>query len=127
MGSGNIIVRPILGALIVANEIIGWASNILSYSRLFALGLATGIIALSFNKIAGMAADSLPVFIGIPLMLFVLIFGHALNLGINLIGAMVHTARLHFVEFFGNFFEGGGVAFKPLKRQTKYVFDADKA
>ena len=126
MGSGNIIVRPLLGLLIVANEIIGWASVMLSYSRLFALGLATGIIALSFNQIALMAFEGLPIFLGIPAMLAILLFGHALNLGLNFIGALVHTARLHFVEFFGRFYEGGGRAFVPLRRKGHYVFDSKK-
>ena len=127
LGSGNIVLRPLLGTLVLANEIIGWAGNILSYSRLFALGLATGTIAMSFNQIATMTSSSLPIYIGIPLMIAILLFGHALNIALNLIGAMVHTTRLQFVEFFGAFFEGGGKAFVPLQRTTKYVFDADKA
>lgn len=126
MGSGNIFVRPLLGILIVANEIIGWASIVLSYSRLFALGLATGIIAMSFNQIAGMAYGALPILLGIPAMLLIILLGHTLNLGLNFIGALVHTARLQFVEFFGRYFEGGGKAFTPLKRQTVYLFDPSK-
>ena len=46
---------------------------------------------------------------------------HAFSLGINALGAYVHACRLQYIEFFGKFFEEGGVAFRPLQRRTKYV------
>ena len=51
---------------------------------------------------------------------FVFIIGHTLNIGINALGAYVHTNRLQFVEFFGKFYEVGGREFKPYSTNTKY-------
>lgn len=94
-----------------------YLSDILSYSRLLALGLATGVIAQVFNQIGSMFGDNI-----IALILFAVIFiiGHTLNIGINALGAYVHTNRLQFVEFFGKFYEGGGKAFKPFKINSKH-------
>lgn len=116
-------VRPLLGIFGLLNEAISWLSNVLSYSRLFSLGLATGIIALAFNSIAVTLGGMLPLVIGIPVAILIILFGHTLNIGLNLLGAFVHSARLQFVEFFGKFLEGGGTAFSPLSRKSKYVFD----
>ena len=95
-------------------------SDMLSYSRLLALGLATGIIGLVVNLIAGMVNDSIPVIgaIGAVIVLFV---GHTFNLAINGLGAFIHAGRLQFVEFFPKFLEGGGAAYKPFGRVSKYV------
>jgi V/A-type H+-transporting ATPase subunit I len=120
--SGNIFIRFLLGILGVVNELVSWLSNVLSYSRLFALGLATGVIALAFNSIATTISGILPGVLGVPIMLLILLFGHTLNVGLNLLGAFIHSARLQFVEFFGGFFEGGGKTFTPLKRKSKYLF-----
>ena len=93
-------------------------SDVLSYSRILALGLATGVIASVVNILASMAGNSI---IGIILFIVVFVFGHLLNLAINALGAYVHSARLQYVEFFGKYYEGGGVKFNPLKIETKYV------
>ena len=53
------------------------------------------------------------------LFVIVFIFGHTINFGINIIGAYVHTNRLQYVEFFSRFYEGGGIAFNPLKVNSK--------
>jgi V/A-type H+-transporting ATPase subunit I len=100
--------------------LIGFMSDTLSYARLLALGLATSIIGLVVNLIAGLAADSVPV-LGIFLAGLVLVAGHLFNLGINALGAFIHSGRLQYVEFFPKFLEGGGVPFKPLGRVGKYV------
>lgn len=84
----------------------------LSYSRLLALGLTTGIVAMCFNMIAGMTR-SIPV-VGIVLFLAVLILGHLLNFILSILGGFVHSARLTFVEFFGRFYQGGAPRFAPL-------------
>lgn len=95
----------------------GYLSDILSYSRLLALGLATGVIAQVFNQIGSMFGSSV-----FALLLFIPVFliGHGLNIGINALGAYVHTNRLQFVEFFGKFYTGGGRSFKPFKVHTKH-------
>ncbi len=97
---------------------IGYFSDILSYSRLLALGLATGVIATVVNKIAFMTTE-IPV-IGYIFMLLILIGGHIFNLAISGLGAFVHTSRLQFVEFFPKFFQGGGEMFNPFKWKSKY-------
>ena len=94
-----------------------WLSDILSYSRLLALGLATGVIAQVFNMLGTMAGGGV---IGAILFILVFVIGHVLNLLINLLGAYVHTNRLQYVEFFGKFYEGGGEKFTPFAANTKH-------
>jgi len=93
--------------------------DVLSYSRLLALGLATSVIATVVNTIARMAWE-VPI-IGPVAMVLILILGHLGNLAINCLSGFIHTARLQFVEFFGKFYEGGGKEFKPLKEEGKYL------
>lgn len=97
--------------------ITGYLSDVLSYSRLLALGLATGVIATVINKMAAMTAH---MFLGPVFFIIIIIFGHSLNIGINALGAYVHTNRLQYVEFFGKFYEGGGRKFNPFGMNTKY-------
>jgi V/A-type H+-transporting ATPase subunit I len=92
-------------------------SDVLSYSRLLALGLATGVIATVINQMGAMGGNGIG---GAILFVIVFIIGHAINIGINLLGAYVHTNRLTFVEFFGKFYEGGGSEFAPFAVNTKY-------
>ncbi len=113
----NFGLRIALGAYDLYN-ITGWLSDVLSYSRLLALGLATGVIASVMNEIGSMFGTGV---IGVIGFAVVFIVGHTLNLAINLLGAYVHTNRLQFVEFFGKFYEGGGRPFEPFKADTKYV------
>ncbi|MEG0615250.1 MAG: V-type ATPase 116kDa subunit family protein, partial [Oscillospiraceae bacterium] len=98
-------------------NVTGYLSDILSYSRLLALGLATGVIATVVNKMGSMAGDGI---VGAILFIIVFIAGHLINIGINLLGAYVHTNRLQYVEFFGKFYEGGGRKFKPFAINSKY-------
>lgn len=95
----------------------GYLSDILSYSRLMALGLATGVIAQVFNKMGSMIGGSI---FGIIVFILVFFIGHTMNILINALGAYVHTNRLTYVEFFGKFYEGGGRRFAPFAVNTKY-------
>ena len=113
----NVGLRLALGAYDLYN-ISGWLSDVLSYSRLLALGLATGVIASVVNQMGSMGGKSV---LGVILFIFAFIVGHTFNIAINLLGAYVHTNRLQFVEFFGKFYEGGGRAFNPFKENTKYA------
>ena len=113
----NPALRLALGAYDLYN-VTGWLSDALSYSRLLALGLATGVIASVINQMGAMLPNNV---IGVILFIVIFIVGHVLNLAINLLGAYVHTNRLQFVEFFGKFYEGGGKAFEPFKENTKYI------
>lgn len=97
--------------------ITSWLGDILSYSRLLALGLATGVIATVFNSMGSMFGGGI---LGAVIFTVVFVIGHTLNIGINLLGAYVHTNRLQFVEFFGKFYEGGGREFEPFSTKTTY-------
>ena len=98
-------------------NITGYLSDVLSYSRLLALGLATGVIASVINQMGGMVGNN-PA--GVVAFIIVFLFGHTMNIGINTLGAYVHTNRLQFVEFFGKFYSGGGRKFRPFAVNTKY-------
>lgn len=110
-------IRIALGAYDLYN-ITSWLSDALSYSRLLALGLATGVIASVFNQMGSMFGDGV---IGTIVFIVVFIIGHIFNLALNLLGTYVHTCRLQYIEFFGKFYEGGGRAFHPFRSNTKYI------
>lgn len=114
--SKNVFMRFFGGIYGLYNTATGYLGDILSYSRLLALGLATGSIASVINLLATMPSNIL---LKTLMLIFVGIVGHTLNLLINLLGAYVHTDRLQFVEMFSKFYEGGGRAFSPLKSNTK--------
>jgi V/A-type H+-transporting ATPase subunit I len=98
--------------------ITSWLSDLLSYSRLLALGLATGVIAQVINQMGSMFGTGV---FGTIVFIVVFLVGTVLNLAINLLGAYVHSNRLEFVEFFNKFYDGGGKPFEPFKAMTKYV------
>ncbi len=99
-------------------DVTSYLSDVLSYSRLLALGLATGVIAQVVNTMGRLVGTS---FIGIVAFVLILIVGHTFNIAINTLGAYVHASRLQYVEYFGKFYSGGGEAFRPLARKTKYI------
>lgn len=115
----NWVLRILLGAYDVYG-VTSWLSDVLSYSRLLALGLATGVIASVVNMMAGMVAQGKGI-IGVILFIVICLAGHTLNFAINVLGAYVHTNRLQFVEFFGKFYEAGGEPFQPFTTANKYV------
>lgn len=97
--------------------VTGYVGDIVSYTRLMALGLSGGSIALAFNMIIGFLPGYTRLTIGIVLFLIL----HALSLFLALLSAYVHGARLIFVEFFAKFYEGGGKPFKPLTISEEYI------
>jgi V/A-type H+-transporting ATPase subunit I len=116
----KIFFRPLLGLWELyqfASELMG---NVLSYLRLFALGLASGLLGNAFNQIAFMFVTDAQgnlnfASIGIIGTVFVLVFGHTLNLGLGALGSFVHPLRLTFVEFYKCVqFKGGGKAYSPF-------------
>ena len=113
----NWLLRILLGAYDIYG-VTSWLSDVLSYSRLLALGLATGVIASVINQMGSMVGTSV---IGTIVFIIIFIGGQAFSLAINLLGAYVHTNRLQYVEFFGKFYEGGGRPFNPFKITTKYI------
>lgn len=113
------IIAKLVGGVASLYDVVSFMSDMLSYSRVMALGLATSIIGGIVNEMAlMMGLDNL---IKIIMFVIVLIAGHSLNLAINALGAFVHSIRLQYIEFFGKFYQGGGQPFKPLKYTTKYV------
>lgn len=98
----------------------GYISDVLSYSRLWALGLVTGVMAYTCNLVAFMVGGVVP-YIGILFAVLILVFGHFITLIMNLLGAFVHPLRLQFVEFFSKFFRGGGRPFRPLAIESRYT------
>ena len=111
----NIFVNIGLGLWDSYNMATGLLGDILSYVRLFALGLSGGILASVFNSLAvGMSPDNAVA--GPIIMVLIFVIGHAINIFMNVLGAMVHPMRLTFVEFFKNAgYEGGGKEYKPFK------------
>ena len=116
--SNKNIVKRLFSGLLSLYGLTGFLGDVLSYLRLFALGLATGVIATVVNSMALMLKGSI---VGTIFMIIFLIFGHTFNIAINTLGAYVHSSRLQYVEFFGKFYEGEGKAFKPFKVKTKYI------
>lgn len=102
------------GGLKSLYDITSWLSDVLSYCRLMALMLATSVIASVVNILGSMPGS---------IIAFIVVFlvGHVFNIGVNLIGTYVHAARLHYLEFFGKFYKEGGIPFRPLNYNTKYV------
>jgi V/A-type H+/Na+-transporting ATPase subunit I len=105
------------GGLFGLYSITGYLGDVLSYSRLLALGLATGLIGSSFNLLVRLVGFN-PLVIVFAVIIF--IGGHTFNLLINILGAYVHAVRLQYLEFFGKFYTGGGRAFVPLASEMKY-------
>ena len=106
------------GLYALYNTATGYFGDILSYSRLLALGLATGSIASVINLIGTMPENKI---VKLIVLIIVFVVGHIANLAINLLGAYVHTDRLQFVELFSKFYTGGGREFSPLTVNTKYI------
>ena len=99
---------------------VGFFSDVLSYSRLMALGLSGGVMGSIINMFVRMTWG-VPV-IGWLFSILIFLFGHALNMGLNVLGAYVHSSRLQYLEFFNTFFEGGGKPFTPLKIENINIF-----
>ena len=99
-------------------DIINYASDLLSYSRIFALALAGAVIASVVNTFATLIDN--PV-VTIILVIVVGALGHLMNLALSALGAFVHTCRLQYVEFFGKFYEDGGRHFEPDSPDLKYT------
>ena len=105
------IVRKATSGLASLYNVTGYISDILSYARIFGMGLSTGVIAMVFNTIAGLMMGE---WYGYVFGIIIMTVGHVFNIVINTLGAFVHSARLQYIEFFNKFYEGDGRAFVPL-------------
>ena len=101
---------PILVALegvIAAVDLLSTLGNMLSYARVMALGLASVMLAVVANRMAGVVGSTV---VGV---LLALLF-HLVNFGIGIFGPSIHALRLHYVEFFGKFYSPGGIPWQPF-------------
>lgn len=108
----------VTGGLSNIYNITSYMSDILSYARLLALGLATGVIAQVVNTLGSLFGGGIG---GLIALVIIFLLGHTLNLAINVLGAFIHSSRLQYVEFFGKFYEDGGEPFDPFRKKTKYI------
>lgn len=95
-----------------------YLSDLLSYSRVMALVMSSASVAMVMNVLAEMVGGS---FVGSIFSAIIYIIGHVFNLVLGLLSAYVHDCRLQYIEFYGKFYEGGGIDFKPLSIKTKYI------
>lgn len=103
--------------------VTGYIGDLVSYTRLMALGISGGSIAGAFNMLVGFMPPVAKFTVGIALIIVL----HALNIFLSLLSAYVHGARLQYVEYFGKFFQGGGRKFSPFKPKEKHIdFKVDK-
>jgi V/A-type H+-transporting ATPase subunit I len=111
----NIFINIGTGLWDAYNKVTGVVGDLLSYIRLFALGLASAILGQVFNQFAFDLAPDIPI-IGFLITLIILLIGHGINIFMSGLGAFVHPLRLTFVEFYNNAgFTGGGQEYKPYK------------
>lgn len=111
----NIFLNIGLGLWDTYNMATGLLGDVLSYVRLFALGLSGGILANVFNQMATGMSPDVPV-VGFIVTVIIFLIGHGLNIFMNILGAIVHPMRLTFVEFFKNSgYTGGGVGYNPFR------------
>ncbi len=108
----------LIGGLASLYDITSYISDLLSYSRLLALGLTTGVMAQVFNMLSAMFGKNI---LGFIFMIIIMVIGHAINIGLNALGSYVHTMRLQYVEMFSKFYEGGGTEFRPFSLNSKYI------
>ncbi|MDP6626772.1 MAG: V-type ATP synthase subunit I [Methanopyri archaeon] len=100
--------------------LVGYLGDVLSYTRILALGLASAVIANVVDALSVMVVTSfgaLGLIVAIPLF----IIGHLVNVILSALSGFIHTARLHYVEWFGKFLEGGGHRFSPFKKEVQYL------
>jgi|YNPBryunderm2012_1023409.scaffolds.fasta_scaffold01996_4 V/A-type H+-transporting ATPase subunit I len=112
-------VMKVLSGILSLYGVVSYLGDVLSYSRLFALGLSSSIIAI-LARTLGMLFGSSP-YIGWLIGLAVALLFNVFNLLMSGLGAFVHSARLQYVEFFTKFYENGGREFKPFGYKTKYI------
>ena len=99
-------------------EVMSTAGNILSYARLMAIGMASVILAMVANRLSGAFGIAI---IGIVVAILL----HLLNLLLAMFSPSIHAIRLHLVEFFSKFYEGGGVVYRPFKKEIQQKGPAD--
>ena len=111
--------KKIINGFLALYGSTSYLGDILSYSRLLALGFGSAVIGMVINLLGGLAAD-IP-YVGWLVAVVVIIGGHIFSIAINILGSFVHPLRLQYVEFFGKFYTGGGTPFTPLTLSQEFV------
>lgn len=123
---GAALIIVCLGMLVYANglygvmDVFGFLGNLISYARLLALCLSTGGMAMTINILTNLCVDIIP-YIGIIVAVFIFIFGHIANFLVQILGAFINSLRLHYVEFFSQFFEAGKTKFNAFKSSRTFT------
>lgn len=114
----NVFMNVGVGLWNTYNMVTGILGDLLSYIRLFALGISSAIMGFVFNSLAVEMSGSVPV-LSIIIMVIILVIGHSINIFMSGLGAFVHPLRLTFVEFYKNAgFSGGGKRYNPFRKLT---------
>lgn len=114
------------GGLLSLYDSTGYLSDLMSYSRVLALGLSSGVISMVFNTMGSLLGGG---FFSFLFFLVIFAIGHALNIALSILSAYVHASRLQYIEFFGRFYESGGRPYQPFAADGKYtdpVLDENK-
>ncbi|MCE5202501.1 MAG: V-type ATP synthase subunit I [Synergistaceae bacterium] len=117
-GKTGIVGKLFSGVLSLYN-VTGYLGDVLSYSRLLALGLSSAAIGMVINLLAKLVVGT--PYIGILLAVLIFVAGHTFSIAVNLLGAFIHSLRLQYVEFFGKFYDANGKDFTPLCNATQFA------
>jgi len=100
-------------------NVTGYLGDVLSYSRLLALGLGSAAVGMVINLLAKLVAGT--PYVGVLLAVLIFVLGHLFSIAVNLLGAFIHSLRLQYVEFFGKFYDANGRDFAPLRNVTTFA------
>lgn len=117
-GKSGIMAKFFSGVLALYGS-TSYLGDVLSYSRLLALGLASAAVGVIINMLGNLSSD-IP-YVGWLIGIMVVLVGHTFGMAVNILGAFVHSLRLQYVEFFSKFYSGGGKFFAPLTYSSQYV------
>jgi len=123
LGGGSLFenLKRLPGGIYTLYDAVSFFSDLLSYSRLLALGLSSAIIGQVVNFFVRMFNPGITNPIGLLAGLAIFAFGHLLNLLLAVLSAYVHSSRLQYIEFFNKFYEAGGRPFRPFTKKYNYV------
>ena len=99
-------------------NVTGYLGDVLSYSRILALGLGSAAVGMVINLLATLVVG-VP-YVGVLLAALIFVFGHTFSIAVNLLGAFIHSLRLQYVEFFGKFYDASGRDFMPLRNAVQH-------